>query len=245
VSSLVGIQFKFPAWEKKLKRHMVEIDLFIAAQMQTNRGMLFDREGAYNGHEPWAPLKFRSGQVLSMRGNLRRSLSPTSASGRPGPGGLVRMSGDLITIGSTLAYARMMNDGTAKMPGGVLRAKNAKALRIPVEKGFREEQKVRKSLLEEDLSNEESTRRKASLERRIGQIESLEGELKSNRKRELKRLKAELDGKAKPRKQSSSDGFIFRKSVKIPGRPFDRWNDADQAEFEAALTQKIIEVLNG
>lgn len=222
--SLVGIQFKFPNWEQKLKRAQEEINLFIAANMQTNRGMLFDAEGGRNGHKKWAPLVFRNGMILSKRGTLRKSLAPQNDGHRPGagPDGVVRFSGATITIGTQLAYARIMNDGTAKLPGGVIRAKNAQALKIPVEPGFIKSQKLRKTFfLEQELGNEDDPKRKASLERRIERIEKLSKEVRGNR-----------------------GNFIFRKSVRIPPRPFDSWTVEDQNELELALRNKLLEVLN-
>ena len=129
---MLDIDFRFPDWRGKVKRHEAQLMLFCVAQIQTNRGMLFDQEGGYNGHRRWPALKFRSGQILAKRGALKRSLAPTNPKGTPGSDGIVRFTGDMIIIGTNLLYARMMNDGTAKMPGGVLRPKNAKALKIPL-----------------------------------------------------------------------------------------------------------------
>lgn len=127
---MISISLKFPDLAGKLERHQKEIDLFIAATMQTNRGMLFDAEGAANGHKKWAPLKSRDGMILSKTGKLRQSLAPSGASGRPGTDGIVRFTGNKITIGTRVAYAKMMNYGTAGLPGGVLVPKNSKVLRF-------------------------------------------------------------------------------------------------------------------
>lgn len=186
--------FKFPNWLEKLQRSQDEINLFIAAMMQTNRGELFDKEGAANGHDKWAPLKFRRGQILSNRGTLRQSMAPYAANGQPGSDGIVRFQGDTITIGTKLFYARLMNDGTAKMPGGVLRPVNAKALKIPIPGG--------------------------------------EGATKG-----AKKLRKSAYGDA-------DNKFIFRKSVKIEGRPFDTWTQEDEQEISEATMNKIIDVLN-
>jgi phage gpG-like protein len=169
------IEFKFPDWATKLKAAEDEIALTLAASIQTNRGLIFDHEGAYNGHKKWAPLKFRDGQILSNRGKLRKSMAPTPSRGQPGPGGIVEKNWPVISVSTTLLYARMMNNGTVGLPGGVLRPVKAKALRIPTGK----------------------------------------------------------------------TGFIFRKSVRIPGRPFDEVNDADVQEFEEVLRNKIEQILNG
>lgn len=188
------MEFKFPDWAAKINQAQDEINLFIAAMMQTNRGELFDSEGAANGHDKWAPLAFRRGQILSNRGTLRQSLAPSNPQGRAGSDGIVRFAGEVITIGTKLAYARMMNDGTAKMPGGVLRPVNGKALKIPLPGG------------------ENATAGAKSLKKGSSKI--------------------------------GNSNFIFRKSVKIPGRPFDTWTKEDEDEMSAALTNKLVDILN-
>jgi phage gpG-like protein len=131
----IDLGFDFPDWDEKLRKNRRRIDLFMAAQMQTNRGMLFDAEGSRNGHKKWAPLKFRKGQILSKSGALRRSLAPSSLKGLAGPDGLVRFGSDFWEIGTKLFYARMMNDGTTGLPGGVLKPRKALALKIPASMG--------------------------------------------------------------------------------------------------------------
>ena len=133
--TVISFELKFPDLAAILKKERANLDLFIAAQMQFNRGMLFDQEGAYNGHKKWADLKFRQGQILSHRGTLRKSIAPTSGSGKAGPGGIVKFGSGVVTIGSSLIYAALMNWGTTKMPGGVMVPKNAKALMIPLPSG--------------------------------------------------------------------------------------------------------------
>lgn len=108
-----------------------EINRFLAAQIQFNRGMLFDNEGSYNGHPAWEPLKFRDGQILSKSGTLRKSIAPPSADGTAGSEGYVELKPDSITVGTNLYYAAMMNYGTVGLPGGVLKPVNAQALKIP------------------------------------------------------------------------------------------------------------------
>lgn len=147
----------------------------VAATMQTNRAMLFDQEGAYNGHEKWKPLRLRTGMPLSNKGQLRKSIAPTGATGVPGPGGIVEFVGETVTIGTKLAYAAMMNWGTTGLPGGVLKPVRAKALRFYAE------------------------------------------------------------GSRKP---------IFAKSVKIPARRFDQWNDQDQSEVDETILNSIARVFN-
>lgn len=131
----VDIDFQFPDWAGALRASWPELKLFLAAQVQTNRGMMFDAEGADNGKPKWAPLKFRNGQILSDRGNLRKSWSPTPPRGVPGDDGIVEWSGDVLTVGTRMMSAFLMNWGTTTLPGGVLTAKNAKALKIPIPSG--------------------------------------------------------------------------------------------------------------
>lgn len=201
---LLEIEFKFPDWKGQIKKHVKQLNLFSAAQIQTNRGMIFDSEGHHNGRPGWQELAFRNGQVLSRYGTLRKSIAPFNATGRPGDGGFVRFQGETIKVGTTLLYARMMNDGTTKMPGGVLRPVRAKALMIPIPKG-----EWRSEAGEEVF--EESGRK----------------------------IKKKKDGK------TQRLDVIFRKSVQIPARPFDDWNEDDQAEFDSALLNEIVRVLNG
>lgn len=132
---MIDLELQFPDLPAKLKRNLPKVYLFIAAQMQANRAFLFDAEGAYNGHPKWAPLKFRKGMILSDRGTLRKSIAPRPARGVPGQDGIVRFAGEKVTIGTSLAYAALMNWGTTRMPGGVLRATKAKALKIPIPGG--------------------------------------------------------------------------------------------------------------
>lgn len=128
--SKVEIDVTFPDWKSRLKQNEDRINRFIAADIQTNRGMMFDQEGAYNGHERWAPLKYREGQILSKTGTLRRSIAPTNSTGVAGPSGIVEHQGGLIKkttrVGTKVAYARIHNEG------GVIRPKTAKALRFKV-----------------------------------------------------------------------------------------------------------------
>lgn len=138
----MGVDFKFdanlPDFTTKLKAALPEIRLFIAANMQTNRGMLFAKSGKYNGHEGWAKPKFRDGQPLKARGTLAQSIGPRVTNPqRPvrNKGGIVRIAGDVVQIGSSLIYAAMMNWGTTGLPGGVLKPKNKQALAFPLPRG--------------------------------------------------------------------------------------------------------------
>ena len=113
--------------------------LLLAATMQTHRAMMFDKDGADTGKAAWAPLKFRKGRPLQDSGTLRKSMAPQNDGIRPGQGtdGIVKIMGNEVTIGTSIAYAGMMNDGTTKMPGGVLKPVNAQALKIPLPSGKR------------------------------------------------------------------------------------------------------------
>lgn len=232
--SLISIRQEFPDLKGKLERSEPEINLFIAAQMQTNRGMLFDEEGAYNGHQKWAPLTLRNGQILSRTGALRHSLSPANPSGRPGPGGIVRFQGDVIIIGTKLAYARLMNDGTVNMPGGVLKPVNAKALAIPLPSG-KAATPVAKQLRKNSYGQKD-------LSAKIDQIRAAIATAKGDRLGALQEKLARYE--ARRNDSPKAERVIFRKSVKIPARPYDQWSAEDEKELEAALVVKVSEVLN-
>lgn len=133
----IMIAWKFPKLAKKLRAAKPELQLFLAAQMQTNRGMLFTKSGDFNGHEKWKQPLLRVGQPLSKSTSLRKSMGPKQAQGKAGPGGIVRFNGPKVTIGTTLAYAEIANFGTTKMPGGKIVAKDGHALKIPLPAGKR------------------------------------------------------------------------------------------------------------
>jgi phage gpG-like protein len=227
----IDISFRFPEWSAKLRAHEAELNLFQAAVIQTNRGLLFDQEGSRNGHAKWAPLSLRNGQILSKRGSLRKSIAPYNANGQPGPDGIVKFAGDVISVGTSLLYARMMNDGTAKMPGGVLRPTKAKALRIPIPEGKNAGPGAK------DIQAKALAPRIAAAHQRAMLARNPETQAKAvaTWERLMKRAK---DG-AGPVK------FIFVKSVKIPPRNFTDWNEADQAELDGSLVSKVAEILNG
>lgn len=145
--SKIDLKLTFPNLGERFKKHQRDIMLVLAASMQTNRAMMFDKDGADNGKPKWEPLKLRKGRPLQKTGTLRKSFAPTNDGIRPGHGidSIVKTQGRTATIGTKLLYAGMMNDGTAKMPGGVLRPVRAKALKIPLEGGkfmFRKSVKI-------------------------------------------------------------------------------------------------------
>lgn len=229
---MIDILFQFPDWPKKLRGKINELNLFVAAQVQFNVGMRFDKEGAWNVRPRWAPLKFRQGQILTDRGVLRKSIAPYNPKGRAGPDGIVRFAGDEVTVGTKLLYARMMNDGTTKMPGGVLRPVNAKALKIPLPKGAKATETTI-GLRKADIANQ-----LGKLQKQLSNTQDYKAAQDISRR--MNSLKKKLDRK----KAGNEDAFIFRKSVKIPARPYDDWNAMDQAELDAAVLNKVVEILN-
>ncbi len=134
---MIKLELKVPDLAKKFKDHQHDIMLVLAATMQTNRSMMFDKDGADNGKEKWAPLVLRKGRPLQLTGTLRKSMGPQTDGIRPGSGkeSVLKINGITVTIGTKLAYAPMMNDGTTKMPGGVMVPVKAKALKIPLGNG--------------------------------------------------------------------------------------------------------------
>lgn len=255
---MIDIQFKFPDWARAVTDAEAELNLFQAAMVQTNRGMLFDQEGGYNGRRRWKRLVLREGQILSQRGALRKSIAPYNPNGTPGPDGVVRFAGDQIFVGTRLAYARMMNDGTTKMPGGVLRPKKAKALKIPLPAGKSASQVTRE--IRETPVRERIVKAEARLARaqerankgrarfqKSGNINHLDSAHRAEtavvnariaiRHLEARAAKIGTTGKG-------GKGFIFVKSVRIPARNFTDWNETDQAELDGALMSKLVEVLN-
>jgi phage gpG-like protein len=120
-------KFEFPDLIRRFDSSWDRIQRAIAATVQTQIGLRFDAEGAHNGHEKWAPLKLRQGQILSRTGALRKSIAPSGSGGKAGAGGFVRSSGIAremtVEVGSSLAYASVQNSGA------IIRPVKAKALR--------------------------------------------------------------------------------------------------------------------
>lgn len=215
---MITATFHFPDLAARLKAARLRIGQEMIVAMQTNRGMLFDNEGRYNGHEAWDGLVLRSGQVLARRGTLKQSLAPGGGTGQAGPGGIAKMSDDgLVTIGSSLGYAPLMNWGTTKMPDGIMRPVHAKALRIPVPGGMQ-------------ASDRAKTLRTGTARDDAGNKYGVGGP---------------RTAKIKNADTGKTEHFIFRKWVKIPARRFDTITPQDQAEFAAALKSVITDVLNG
>ena len=123
----VEVKLVFPNFLERLEENRERIERVIASTVQTQVGLRFDAEGAHNGHEKWQGLKMREGQILSLTGALRKSMSPPGAEGNPGPEGFVRSQGELANIqtevGTKLIYANTHDKGA------VIRPKAKKALR--------------------------------------------------------------------------------------------------------------------
>lgn len=145
---MLKIELTFDDLAEKFRHMMPEITSVLAATMQTNRAMMFDKDGADNDKPQWEALKWREGRPLQKTGTLRKSFAPMNDGITPGHGNdsIVLLQGNKATIGTKLVYAGMMNDGTTKMPGGVLRPKQAKALRFPGPMGSGEKFMFRKSV---------------------------------------------------------------------------------------------------
>lgn len=127
--SAIEIKMEFPPLGDELAAAKKDLQIFIAAQIQTNRGQLFDANGDYNGHKSWAAPLLRVGQPMSMTGALRNSIGPNQ--GQAGPSGFVRFQGDLVSVGTSLAYAETV------CKGAVIHAAPGHALKIPIPGGKR------------------------------------------------------------------------------------------------------------
>ena len=114
-SKLVATTVVFPDLLGALKDAEPMIEKVLVASVQTNRGMLFANEGSYNGHERWAPLKHRNGQILADTGTLKNSIAPSLPDGNPGPQGYIVATGGLqdkaVVVGTRVAYAAIHNYG--------------------------------------------------------------------------------------------------------------------------------------
>jgi phage gpG-like protein len=159
---MIKIDVKIPDLSRVFKTHQHDIMMALAASMQTNRGMMFDKDGADNGKEKWAPLVLRKGRPLQKTGTLRKSFAPQiTVNGKPAQGKdtVLRFEGTKVVIGTKLLYAGMMNDGTTKMKDGVLRPVMAQALKIPLESGkfmFRRSVKIPARRMDEITSEDKA-----------------------------------------------------------------------------------------
>jgi phage gpG-like protein len=139
MNKTLEIKFKFPKLEEKIKKNRTRIEQAIAASMQTNRSLLFDSSGEYNGHKKWDKPKLRSGKPLMKTGTLKKSIGPGNTGEKPkqGPNGIVQYTNGIVKIGTKLKYAAIQNYG------GLVKAKKAGALKIPTEDGFIFRKKVK------------------------------------------------------------------------------------------------------
>lgn len=137
--SKVEITVRMPDFRGMARQIKKEIPGLIAATLQTQRAMIFDQEGAYNGRSKWPDLKCRQGQILKDRGTLSRSIGPANDGIHPGrmTGSVVRLSDTVVTIGTTIAYASVHNNGA------VIEPVKAKALRFKCGGRWRFSKRVR------------------------------------------------------------------------------------------------------
>lgn len=133
MGSLLDFRFKFPDWAAQFQANMPRLKRKAMATVQTNRGMLFKNEGAYNGHSRWKELKSgksqnidaKSGEkerkILQKTGTLKNSLAPQGASKeypQAGPDGILEFHGDTLKIGTNVKYAAIHNyGGVVRHPG--------------------------------------------------------------------------------------------------------------------------------
>lgn len=122
------VNFKFPDWAGELEHRMPELKQKAMVTLQTNRGMLFKNEGAYNNHARWRELKSEASlrtnkegtperRILQKTGTLKNSIAPQGAKGHPGPKGVLSFTGDDLVIGTQVAYAAIHNfGGTVNIP---------------------------------------------------------------------------------------------------------------------------------
>lgn len=227
------ISFEFPDLADLLERNLESLQLFIAGQLQYNRAMIFENEGAYNGHPRWKELAFRNGMILSNRGILRKSLAPVRSpneGAKTGANGILEVTRTTVMIGTTLGYARMMNDGTTKMPDGVLRPVKAKALKIPVPQG-------------KNAGPAAQALHKKSIEQKISAATDKMRKQKPGSKAHESSLTRISKMKMKAKNATSGEKFIFRKSVRIPARDFETLNVQDEREISEALANKIQQLM--
>jgi len=123
------IDLHFPKWIAQLGERESEIYMLIAATLQTNRALMFDSSNS--GRQTWAPPKLREGQPLSQRGPLRQSFAPSNDGKVPArhEDSIVRYGNDVVTIGTSVRYASILNTG------GVIRPRNFPVLWIPLPDG--------------------------------------------------------------------------------------------------------------
>jgi phage gpG-like protein len=213
---IIDIKFEFPDLLRKVQEKENEINLLIAATLQTNRGLMFDDANA--SRTPWLPPKLRDGAPLSQKGPLRQSFAPRNDGITPAkhPDGIVKMGDGVVTIGTTLAYAPILNDG------GIIRPKKGKWLWIPLPDG-------------KANSSNAPTKEAKTLRKAVGR--------KSKKNNGWKWVKTE--GGAIVVRAPSGKVFLLARKGTIPARPMTEWSPDDQQELEETLRNKIAEILNG
>ncbi len=214
MARLISINAKFPKWFEKFKRMENDIFLFIAATLQTNRGMMFDDANA-GRPTPWKDPVLREGMPLSQRGTLRKSWAPQMGRDKPGngPGSIVRYAGGVVTIGTSLAKAPILNNG------GVILPKKGKWLWIPLPRG---------SALSSNHPTDVAKELKASAGKR-----KKNQEWKWTKKPGQPIVVLGPGGKV----------WMLAKKVTIPPRPMNQWTVDDQKEVSEALKGKMERVL--
>lgn len=241
---MIRIDFKLPDFAAKIQANASEIALFLAAQLQTNRGLMFD-DGNAGRPTKWAPLKYRVGMPLSLTGTLRKSWQG-DFNGKPGPNGIVRANLDKVTVGTTLAYAMIHNTG------GVITPKNKPVLWIPLPQGKKTSANAPTKHTKELISGPKKKERLRKLE---GQFERAKARYRKTGSQAHKEkmvhlrvkhdeLAKELEGKTYPPiVHYKGKVFMLAKKVTIPRRPMDEWTNEDQIEIETALRNKLVEVM--
>lgn len=229
--SVLKIDFKFPDWFGRMKKAEKRIGLFIAANMQENRAELFQASGAFNGHKPWKKPLFRNGKPLMDRGTLKNSIGPSNASNEPitAPNGIIRIQWPKVTIGTNLGYAKINNEG------GIIKAKNAQALAIPLPSG-KKATAAAKSARKDSVGKKDLEHKIKSLSGDFRRASSMKERMTINKK--INRYKSAHSSGPKNQR------VIFLKQVTIPARNFSSITIQDQREINMALKNLVVGILN-
>lgn len=211
----VTVSSSIPRWAQRFRALLPQLNAFLAAQMQTNRGFLFLHSGSYNGHEAWKPPKLRDGQPLRDKGTLMKSIGPITRAktGRVQPirneGTFVKYGLNYVTVGTTLKKARILNDG------GVIVPKKKKLLWIPLSTNKnRASEAVTKAIAKHKHNKKAGNRGQVTL------------------------------GGAPIVRLPNGKFFMLAKKVVIPPRPFDKVTKQDRDEIAFALTEEVSRCLN-
>lgn len=119
----VSVDIRMPDFDRKQMWMLRVVPMLIAASVQTQRGLIFQHEGQWNGRSKWAPLKFRDGQILKDTGTLSKSIAPKHSPDKPGRenGTILEAHNDIVSVGTDIAYAIIHEEGrvyhgTPEMP---------------------------------------------------------------------------------------------------------------------------------